>query len=137
MARGSTMSTNAREGSVHLWIGRPPSFIDSPHAIYSLLLPPMKPSPATKDSTTASTPWKPPTASSEHGAGQGPFIKRMTTIGRITRCPHPKSIWTIAPVGHRAKASSSTGHRARPSWSSSIKSWHKKHLLLAPETSSG
>jgi len=35
LARGSTTSTNAREESVHLWTGRPPSFIDSPHAIYS------------------------------------------------------------------------------------------------------
>jgi hypothetical protein len=29
------MSTNAREEPVHLWTGRPPSFVDSPHAIYS------------------------------------------------------------------------------------------------------
>jgi hypothetical protein len=35
MARGSARSTNANEESVHLWPSRPPSFIDSPHAIYS------------------------------------------------------------------------------------------------------
>jgi hypothetical protein len=35
MARGSARSTNAREESVHLWTDRPPSFVDSPHAIYS------------------------------------------------------------------------------------------------------
>jgi hypothetical protein len=29
------MSTNAREESVHLSTGRPPSLIDGPHAIYS------------------------------------------------------------------------------------------------------
>jgi len=35
MARGPTLNTNAGEESVYLWIGRPPSFVDSPRAIYS------------------------------------------------------------------------------------------------------
>jgi hypothetical protein len=96
-----------------------------------ILLPPTKPSPATKDSATASTPWKPSTTYTKDGTIEWSTISIRWSHPRRRRkrCLKAISVWTIAPIRHRTESSTSTSHRAHSSWSSSIKSWHRKHLL--------
>lgn len=128
------MSTNAGEESVHLSTGQSPSLIDGPHAIYSLLLPPTKPSPATKYPATASAPWETTAACAKDRPVKWPTIEWINPGRWITGCSHIIPIWTIAPIRYSAETSSSTRHRTLTHWSCSVKSWHSKHLLLDPET---
>jgi|GEM_PF-719532 len=112
MGEGTGHWSNPRRDTIDLLkMTDPPSLIAGPHAIYPLPLPATKPSPATKDSTTATTPWKPSTACSEDGPIKGPSIKWITTGSWIIRCPHGIPIWTVAPVWHSAETSAPSGHR--------------------------
>lgn len=99
----------------------PPRFHRSPHA---LQLPTTKPSPTTKAPSTASTPWKATMACSKDRAIEGPSIKWR--IGWAQAIP----IWIVSHIGHCAETSATSGHGAHPSRPCSIKSRHKKHLLL-------
>jgi hypothetical protein len=78
----------------------------------------------------ASTPWETTAACSKDRSIKWPTIEWINPGRWTTGCSHTIPIWTIAPVGHSAEASTSTGHRADPPWSCSIKSWHKNPSFL-------
>jgi hypothetical protein len=137
----------ALQGSTYLPVGRevlPAVLLNAPiqrdqggwvpsmapmQPLFLLLSPTTEPSPATENSTTATTPWKSTTACPEDGPIKRPSIKWVTTRGCIIRCPHTIRIWTIASVWHSAETSASTGHWTLTHWSCSIKSWHTNTSL--------
>ena len=94
------------------------------------LPPPTTEPPATaKDPATATTPWKPATACPKDRTIKWLTIEWVHTGRWIIGCLEAIPVWSIASVWHSTETSAATGHRTLTHWSSSIKSWHNKHLL--------
>ena len=101
-------------------------FHRGPHATTVVLLPPTtEPSPPTKHSATASTPWKPSAAGPKNWAPNRSFGKLISTKGWIITRSHAVPVSTVNPVWHSAETFTSAGHRTLTHWPCSIKSWHK------------